>query len=395
MQTRPIYVDLFAHLSKPQVTVITGMRRVGKSTAVWFLLEKLSHSNYLYLDCERVEIRVLLNRPNYEEIKEALELRGLDFTKPCVIALDEIQLVSNLPSLVKYLYDTYHTKFVVTGSSSYYLKNSFSESLAGRKRIFEMYPLSFSEFLSFKGVWKDTMTKQAWQPFSPAWYDLAKDWYNEYLQFGGFPEVVLENEPKDKKELLLDIMNSYIELDVKLLADFTASEELFKLVKLLAARSGNKVDHTKLGSMSGIPRQKLGAYLQLLEQTYLIYQLPPFTKNIDKEISQQKKLYFADNGLLNTMGEGRLSSGQLFENAVAAQLKPLGILQYYLKRTGQEIDFIFRQEMAIEVKETPIAQDKQSLSQKAAVIGITKNWVAGLHPSPNGFQNFLWAGSIF
>jgi predicted AAA+ superfamily ATPase len=166
-------------------------------------------------------------------------------------------------------------------------------------------------------------------------------------------------------------------------------------VKLLAARSGNKVDHTKLGSMSGIPRQKLGAYLQLLEQTYLIYQLPPFTKNIDKEISQQKKLYFADNGLLNTMGEGRLSSSQLFENAVAAQLKPLGTLQYYLKKTGQEIDFIFRQEMAIEVKETPIAQDKQSLSQKAAVIGITKNWVAGLHPSPNGFQNFLWAGSIF
>jgi len=67
--------------------------------------------------------------------------------------------------------------------------------------------------------------------------------------------------------LLLDIVNSYIELDVKLLSDFTVSEELFKLVKLLAARSGNKIDYTKIGSVSAIPRQKIAAYMQLLEQT--------------------------------------------------------------------------------------------------------------------------------
>ncbi|HTG55196.1 MAG TPA: AAA family ATPase, partial [Niabella sp.] len=122
MFSRDIYASLEAHLYKRQVTVLTGMRRVGKSTAVKHLLEKAAHITKLYLDCERIEIRTLLNTPNYEEIKEELELLGIQFSRPCLIALDEIQLVENLPSLIKYLYDTYNVKFIVTGSSSYYMK---------------------------------------------------------------------------------------------------------------------------------------------------------------------------------------------------------------------------------------------------------------------------------
>ena len=395
MFQRDIYKDLLNHLGHGQVTVITGMRRVGKSTAVKYLLQHVEHANQLYLDCERVELRVLLNVPNYEGIKGALELRGLDFSKPCVIAIDEIQLVPGLPSLIKYLYDTYRVKFIVTGSSSYYLKNTFSESLAGRKRIFEMYPLSFSEFLVFKELWSDTFATQAWKTFDTAWYELAKVWYHEYLTFGGFPEIVLARDPKDKKEQALDIVNSYIELDVKILADFTVSEELFKLIKLLAARSGNKIDHTKLSSVTGISRQKLSSYLQLLEQTYFIYQLTPFTKNIDKEISQQRKLYFADSGLLQALAEGQLSSGQVLENAVAAQLKPKGELQYFQKRSGQEIDFIFNANTAIEVKETPLEQDLNSLRSRAGVLQLERQLLIGRTPAAGGFTDFIWAGSIY
>lgn len=394
MFPRTIYTNLVEHLAKKQVTVITGMRRVGKSTAIKYLLENIGHSNYLYLDCERVEIRVLLNQPDYEGIKEALGLRGLDFSKKCVIAIDEIQLVTGLPSLIKYLYDTYGVKFIVTGSSSYYMKNTFSESLAGRKRIFEMHPLSFHEFLVFKEVWKPIYSEQAWRPFHRAWYDQAKDWYEEYIAFGGFPEVVLEPNREDKKEILLDIINSYIELDVKLLADYTVSEELFKLLKLLAARSANKIDQSKLASVSGISRQKIAAYLQLLEQTYIIYQLNSFTKNVDKEISQQKKLYFADTGLLQLMAENQLSSGQVFENAIAAQLLSLGELRYYQKKSGQEIDFIFKGNMAIEVKETPLVQDKNSLRQRAETIGLQHQLLIGRYPSAGGFEDFTWGGAI-
>jgi uncharacterized protein len=395
MFERIIYRELVDHLSKKQITVITGMRRVGKSTSVKYLLKQVKHTNFIYLDCERVEIRTMFNKPDYETIKDELELRGIDFSQPCLIAIDEIQLVHNLPSVIKYLYDTYQVKFIVTGSSSYYLKNTFSESLAGRKRIFEMYPLSFKEFLQFKKVWTDSYEKYAWVSFNSAWHDKAKGWYKEYISYGGFPEVVLEPEKEDKQELLLDIVNSYIELDVKLLSDFTVSEELFKLVRLLAARSGNKVDYTKIGSLSAISRQKITAYMQLLEQTYLIYQAAPFTKNIDVEISKQKKLYFADTGILNVLGGSQLSSGQIFENAIAAQLKPLGSIQYYQRKTGQEIDFIFKGDTALEIKETPLEQYKNSLRHRATAIEMDKYLLIGHHPPSNGFDDFIWGASIF
>ncbi len=392
---REIFEKLMQHASKKQVTVITGMRRVGKSTAVKYLLQNLKHPNSLYLDCERVEIRILFNKPDYESVKESLELMGIDFSKASLIALDEIQLVENLPSFIKYLYDTYKVKFIVTGSSSYYLENQFSESLAGRKRIFEMYPLSFKEFLQFKEIWSDKFQKYSWQPFNSAWYQLAKEWYKEYMIFGGFPEVVLEPLKDDKEEMLHDIINSYIELDVKLLADYSVSEDLYKLIKLLAARSGNKVEYSKLSSVSGINRNKITAYLQLLEYTYLIYQVSPFTKNIDKEISQQKKLYFSDIGILNVLAGKQLSSGQLFENMIATQLASAGALNYYQKKTGQEIDFILNEDTAIEAKETPLQQSVNLLKQRAASIKIKKQFLIGHNPPKSGFKEFIWGGCIF
>lgn len=370
------------------------MRRVGKSTAVKYILQHIKHKNFIYLDCERVEIRILFGGNNYEDIKGQLEIMGLDFSMPVLIALDEIQLVENLPSVIKYLYDTYAVKFIVTGSSSYYMKNQFSESLAGRKRIFEMYPLSFEEFLEFKGLKTTNYGKYSWQPINKIWYSKYKDYYEEYVRFGGFPEVVLELDYTDKIELLKDIINSYIELDVKLLSDYSVSEDLYKLVKLLAARSGNKVDYTKISSVTGINRQKVAAYIQLLEYTYFIYQATPFTKNIDKEISQQTKLYFADTGVLNVLAGDQLSGGQVFENAIATQLKVQGTIQYYQKKTGQEIDFIFNGETALEVKETPVQQDKHTLEQRALNIDIKKYFVLGRNTSIAGFSDFIWGGNI-
>lgn len=395
MIARSSFQPLADHLLQKQVTVITGMRRVGKSTALQYLLGQVTHSNKLYFDCERVEIRVLLNRPDYESIAEELQLRGLDFSNPCVIALDEIQLVENLPSFIKYIYDTYKVKFIVTGSSSYYMKNQFSESLAGRKRIFEMYPLSFKEFLHFKKAGIRQPEKYGWQLYNKAWYNRCKEWYEEYVQYGGFPEVVLHPNKKDKEELLKDIINSYVELDVKLLSDYSASEDLYKLVKLLAARAGNKIDYTKLSSIAGINRQKMASYIQLLEYTYLIYLVKPFTRNIDKEISQQPKLYFADTGILNTLAGLQISSGQLFENSIAAQLHPLGEIKYYQKKTGQEIDFIFNNTMAVEVKETAIEQDKQVLMQRATGIGLKKQILISRFAANSGFDGFVWGGNIF
>jgi predicted AAA+ superfamily ATPase len=152
MFERTLYKALKSHLAEKPATVITGMRRVGKSTLLKQLLDKVPGKNKIYLDLERIENRLIFKQSTNREMELFLETMGVDVTKKCTIALDEIQLLPEIVSVMKYWYDTYRTKFIVTGSSSFYLKNRFSESLAGRKQIFELTPLSFDEFLRFKGI---------------------------------------------------------------------------------------------------------------------------------------------------------------------------------------------------------------------------------------------------
>ena len=231
---RKIYPTLKAHLDNRQVTVITGLRRVGKSTALKYLIEDAPTTNKIYLDLERVENQNIFSQNSYKDIERSLELLGYDFSNPGIVAIDEIQMAKNSSSVIKALYDEYTIKFIVTGSSSFYIKDHFSESLAGRKRIFEMTPLDFEEFLQFKKVETKNLGKEKLKSFLPTYYDLYKKWYEEYIQFGGFPEVVLAEKAEDKIAYLKDILNSHIELDVKLLGDISSSDALYKLILLLA-----------------------------------------------------------------------------------------------------------------------------------------------------------------
>ncbi len=395
MIERPIYKALEKHLSKKQVTVVLGMRRVGKSTAVKYLLSKVKHTNKIYLDCEKIEHQALFNTPSYDSIINELEVLGINFKKPAVIALDEIQLVKSLPSFIKYVYDTYAVKFIITGSSSYYLKNQFTESLAGRKLIYEMYPLAFDEFLLFKGVGTIDIQKYSLAKFNTSWYNKYNKFYDEYITYGGFPEVVLNKKKADKTELLWDIVNSYIDMDVKILSDYSISNDLFNLCKLLSARVGSKLDFTKLSSVAGVDRRKISDYIYLFENTYFLYLVKPYSKNIDKEIVQQPKIYFADMGLLNVLGGNALSSGQRFENAVAIQFRNKFKLNYYQKKNGQEIDFILNEKIAAEVKETPILQDVKVLKGRAAELKLTKSYLIGQKAPANGFKDFIWGGNLY
>jgi len=392
MVLRLIYTELESHLENKLVTVITGLRRVGKTTAVKHLLGRIKSSNKLYLDLERVENRHLFNLPNYKDIELSLQAEGLDLSKKAYIALDEIQLVPNIASVVKYLYDTYNIKFIVTGSSSFYIKNRFTESLAGRKRIFEMEPLSFSEYLAFKGEKMLLLPAREFHKFNLAYYNKYKKHYASFLRFGGFPEVALAQNEDEMISYLKDIVNSYIELDIKLLSDFALSDNLYKLILLLAERAGSKLDYSKLGSTLGLNRQKVKDYVNLLEYTYFIKLLPPFTRNRDREIALQPKIYFADNGLLTALGN--VNSGTLLENMVAIQLGRRGKLQYYAKKTGQEIDFILDGKAAIEVKETPSPSDLNTLTNRATSIKLQEVYLVGAKQPNPAFNDFVWAGTL-
>ncbi len=392
MIQRTIFPTLLEHLYKPQVTVVTGMRRVGKSTALKYLLSQISHENKIYLDFEKADNRFIWNQSSYKDIEINLAVEGIDLSKPSVIALDEIQLVPQSTSVIKYLYDTYGVKFIVSGSSSFYLKNRFSESLAGRKQIFDMYPLDFAEFAAFKGENTEGVVRFSKQPFILAFYNKWKALYEEYLRFGGFPEVALAETEADKKAFLKDIVNAYIELDIALLSDFAASDDLYKIMRLLANRTGSKVDYTKMSSIVGIGRHKLKDYFELLEYTYFVQFINAFSTNPDRELSKQQKVYIADTGLLQTLTQ--VSSGQVFENAIAVQLARLGELHYYQKISGQEIDFILDGKVAIEVKETPTASDLAVLKSRAALLKTSETWLIGRYSPAQDFKDFYWGGAF-
>jgi len=393
MYPRYLFPALKDALGDQRAVVITGMRRVGKTTSLHWLLEQVNSKNKIYLDLERLDQRAVFQEDNYDLVVNFLRNRGLDSSQPMTVALDEIQYVPNLPSVVKYLSDNYQIKFLLTGSSSFYLKNYFTESLAGRKVVFEMFPLTFGEFLGFRGVTYRTREQFDEMYFDPYEFERLKDYYEDYVLYGGLPSVVLEERPSVRKDILNDIFSSYINIDVRTLADFQKMGELQKLLNVLALRIGNKVDMTKLSSVVGVSRPTLNQYLEFLEKTYVIARLPAYAGG-DKPASLARKLYFCDNGIAGILAQ--IGEGALFENAVYNQLKRFGDLAYLAKGSEYEVDFVLHQNTstAFEVKYHPTSSDKDKLSRIAEKHGIKHKWIIGKYPTPS-WQDFLWGGLIF
>lgn len=393
MYPRKIYPQLEEHLKTAQVTVITGMRRTGKTTAVKHLMEQIKTQNsasLLYLDLEKMDSRDIFDQKNYDSILNSFSQLGLDIKKKAYVFLDEIQLVKNMPSVIKYLHDTYKIKFIVTGSSSYYLKNLFSESLGGRKKIFELHPLDFSEFLTFKNVPHKDETF-AGKQFNQAEYERLRGYYEEYLAFGGFPKVALTGSIAEKKDLLFDILDSYINIDIKTMADFRNLSNASKLLKMLSQRVGAKLDYAKISRLSGISRETVLNYVDFFEKTYIISRVPVLAKNPDREIVKAQKLYFCDNGFLDILAD--LNSGAKFENGVFNQLRHHGKIQYYSLKSGREIDFIVDGKIGFEAKESPVESDQRKLDNLCRDAGVLKGRLVGRLAVPN-FYDFIWGGEI-
>lgn len=387
---RKIFNSLEKHLSVKQVTVLTGMRRTGKTTLVKQLIEASDIEHKLFFDLEKLEDRDFFDVRNYDLIIKRLSEQGIDFSKKVMICIDEIQLLPNIPSVIKYLYDHYNIKFIVTGSSSYYIKNKFQESMAGRKKIFEIYPLDFGEYLTFNNFkYKGLENLESLHNDSIINEEIQKN-YTDYCTYGGFPEVVLTKDISLKKDVLQDILSSYINIDLVQIADIKKLPELRNIIKLLAARIGSKLDISKMANTVNLSRQTVENYIYLLENTYFIKTIPVYSLNADREIVKARKVYFLDNGIATQFAD--LSSGSKFENAIFNQLHHFGEVSYYQLKTGQEIDFIIDKKIAFEVKETAYAIDYKKMMNLAKNVHIEKGYVLGKNNTL--FESFVWGGMI-
>jgi predicted AAA+ superfamily ATPase len=387
---RKIFNLLEKHLSVKQVTVLTGMRRTGKTTLVKQLMEVSDIEHKLFFDLERIDHRELFSYKNYDITIKELEKEGIDFSKKVMICIDEIQLLPNIPSVIKYLYDHYDIKFIVTGSSSYYIKNKFQESMAGRKKIFEIYPLDFGEYLTFNNInYKPLVSLDAIENSEHLATSLQFE-YEDYCKYGGFPEVVLTEDISEKKDVLQDILSSYINIDLVQIAVIKKIPELRNIIKLLAARIGSKLDISKIANTVNLSRQTVENYIYLLENTYFIKSIPVYSLNADREIVKARKVYFLDNGIATQFAE--LSSGSKFENAIFNQLHHYGEVSYYQLKTGPEIDFIIDKKTAFEVKETAQPVDYKKMMNLAKNVNIQKGFVLGKNNT--NFESFVWGGMI-
>jgi hypothetical protein len=368
-KNRKLLDILVKYKESREAIVVTGFRRVGKTVLLKHIYEQTATKNKVILDMESpVNQRAFANE-NYDNIKAFLARLGISFNKRAFVFLDEIQNVRNLPSVVKYLYDHNDIKFYLTGSSSFYLKNWFSESMSGRKFLFELYPLDFEEFLWFKEI----------RIKPSAGYDLLSGLYEEYLLYGGFPGVALAKDTEEKVFQLDDILGSYFKLDVQTLANFRDNQKLKDLLFLLSSRVGSKPEIGKLAESLGVSLQTVYEYLDFFEQTYLIYYLRPISGSRDIQIKHMPKIYFVDTGILNRVAQ--VSKGQLFENKVFNQLftrlslegKSGGLgdeIGYFQKKSGLEIDFIVERKTAYEVKIRGGKFDLQKLNKTASKLGI-------------------------
>jgi uncharacterized protein len=401
MQKRRIWRKLVKEIDTQEVVVITGPRQVGKTTTLQWLLSEIDSENKIYFDLENLVNRELFESKNYNSLISAFQAMGLSINEKLYVALDEIQLLPNLPSLVKYLHDHYQIKFFLSGSSSYYIKNRFSESMAGRKVIYEMYPLSFQEYLDFQKISHLLPVELMLDAkFSASDYELLKIHYQQYIDYGGLPRVVMTDDVDRKKQLLEEIFSSYINLDVQALADFKSTTDLRRIIKLLATRIGSKLNVNELAQITGLSRITVNNYLEFLEQTYLIRTVPVYSQSQDVQLRLQRKAYFIDTGIANINAD--LSSGSKFENTICHQLHPYGNLSYFSPRDG-EIDFILEplyfqekarnNQIAFEVKETPTKSDAQILQRRAKKLGLSQARIIGKEPSAR-FEDYLWGGLI-
>ena len=371
---RKIHQDIKKHLSRKEYTIITGPRQSGKTSLLQALYRELESNGDVisYLTLEDRDILTAIN-DHPEEVfsfvpRPAKYLNSSDESKkPVFLFIDEVQYAADPSNFLKYLYDVYNRnlKIIATGSSAFYLDQKFTDSLSGRKRVFKLQTLTFEEWLVFKDL--DRLTKElniirGRKDYISSDYRELKQMFNEYLIFGGYPEVALENNTEERIKLLKDIRDSFLKRDIDE-SGVSNPDKFYNLLTLLAGQTGNLVNKNELANTIGVDNKTIQKYLFVLENCFHIELVKPFYSNLRKELTRMPKIYFKDSGLRNSAlnrffdFNSREDTGALIENYVYMRLSELydsDLIKYWRTSDKNEIDFIinssFNEGLAYEVK---------------------------------------------
>ena len=305
-----------------------GPRQVGKSTLADAIIPK--DAKVLEINGDNTDVQTMF--VNVDEAKMKVLIGNKNF-----LFVDEAQKIENVGNMLKIVAEKFKdVKIIVTGSSAFKLAQAVNESLTGRKREFKLYPLSFKEMADATSVLEESRM------------------VDHRLIYGYYPEVV--TSPGDEKEVLKELIDSYLYKDVMEENNIAKPDKLVKLVQALAFQIGSTVSANELAGHVGIDAKTVERYIEILEKSYIIFTLPSYAKNQRNELKFARKLYFWDmgirNGVIGNMAPVSLRSpeelGHMWENFVIAERLKKNeyagriFVQHYFWRTQQkkEVDLI-------------------------------------------------------
>ena len=335
--------ELLRILDSGKVGIVVGARQVGKTTMVEHVLAGRK-ALFLNFDVEIDKQRFLAA----SVLPPADGLKSLG--SPDILVLDEAQRLPEASRIVKGWFDSkLPLKMLLLGSSSLDLLDQAAESLTGRNEKLSLPPLVFEEVLHSKAWYSEEFTTEVLRTrfAGPVRVTLLQS-----LAFGGYPEVVLA---QDKPRLLRELSSDYLWKDILQTGLVKTPDMIRRLLLLLAHQTGHEVSTNELATQLHMARQTIDKYLDLLEQTFVIFRLPSFSTNPRKEIARGKKVFFWDTGIRNALlgafstSEFRPDIGALWENWVIAEVAKHNLLRgseselfFWRSRAQSEVDLVVK-----------------------------------------------------
>lgn len=325
MINRFLQPQLESMLGSHKAIIVMGARQVGKSTLLQLLLGQ--RQDVLWLNGDNNDVQTLFTAISAERIHSLMGTKR-------VLVIDEAQRIPNIGLQLKIIIDQLSdVQVIATGSSSFELASKVNEPLTGRKREFKLFPLTFNEMVEHSSLIEELRL------------------IPHRLVYGYYPEVVAN--PGQEANILKELTDSYLYRDILTLDKVAKSDKLVLLLKALAMQIGSQVSYNELSGLVGIDAKTIERYITVLEQSYIIFRLGSFSRNLRNELKFSKKIYFWDMGIRNavignfSLAETRSDIGAMWENfAIAERMKQINyrhpFAQSYFWRTKQqtEIDYI-------------------------------------------------------
>jgi predicted AAA+ superfamily ATPase len=341
---RTSYLNEIRRLGDNFVLALVGARRAGKSTILRQhlkeLLRTVKRKRTLFVNFEDqryTELNLQLLNDIYETY-----LQFVNPEKKPFLFLDEIHHISGWEKFVRSLHERKAAHIFVSGSSSKLLSEEFGTVLTGRHLDIEVFPLDFAEFLMFKGL----HIKEKFEVYTKR-VDLQR-YFREYLEWGGFPEVILN---KAKKDILLKYFEDVIQKDLINRYKLRQAEKLKTLAKYYLMNISSPTTFNSISKAQQIPINTVGRFSSLLDSVYLVFFVRRFSYSMKEQERSPRKVYCIDTGLRNVVCFRFLENlGQLAENAVFIHLRKSGKEIFYWKdRYDREVDFVVKE--GLKVKE--------------------------------------------